>query len=121
MSKKILIVEDDEAICRNLQELLELDGYTVDKAFHGREALDRLKASPVLPSLIILDLMMPVMDGFEFRKEQELDPRFSKIPVVVITAGGNIESKTMKIGARAFLRKPFDIDNVLKTVKRFAS
>jgi CheY-like chemotaxis protein len=121
MSKKIFIIEDDKSIRENLQELLETAGYSVETASNGREALNKLSVSSQLPSLIILDLMMPIMDGYQFRKEQEIDPKLSLIPVVITTAGGNIESKVFRLGAKAYFKKPFDIDDVLNTVKRFST
>src|SRR4051812_28881250 len=117
MSKLIFIVEDDEGIRNNLQELLESEGYSVEAAGDGRQALDQLNASQRLPSLILLDLMLPVMDGYQFRKEQEMNPKLALIPVVIVTAAGNIESKAYKIRAKAHLRKPFEIDEVLDTIK----
>ena len=121
MSKKVLIVEDDADIARNLTDLLESEGYSVEVGCHGRAALERLRASPSLPSIILLDLMMPEMDGFQFRVEQEQDPRLALIPVVVMTADGHIEAKKQRVGAKAFVRKPVDIDTLLDTVKRFAT
>ncbi|HTL12223.1 MAG TPA: response regulator [Bdellovibrionota bacterium] len=120
MNKKIFIVEDDEGIREALQELLESVGYSVETAGDGREALCLLKKTPGLPSLILLDLMLPHMDGYQFRQVQGTDPRLKGIPVVITTAGGDIESKSQKVGAEGSLRKPFDLDEVLATVARFA-
>lgn len=120
MSKKVLIVEDDEDITRNLVDLLESDGYCIVTARDGKEALEKLRATQPLPSLILLDLMMPGMDGFQFRQEQEMDPKLALIPVVIMTADGNVEAKKQKIGAKAFIKKPVDIDALLATVMRFA-
>ena len=119
MNKKIMIIEDDDSIRNNLQLLLESEGYSVETATDGRAALDQLSAATTLPSLIILDLMMPVMDGVQFRKEQLNDPKLSTIPVVLATAGVNIESKTLLVGAQGQLKKPFDLYDFLSTVKRF--
>jgi CheY-like chemotaxis protein len=121
MNKKIFVIEDDESIRENLRELLESAGYSVEIARNGREAISKLSISSQLPFLIILDLMMPIMDGYQFRQEQGIDPKLALIPVVITTAGGNIESKVLKLGAKAYLKKPFDIDSVLNTVKVFAS
>ena len=74
MSARILIVEDDEDIARNLRELLEGEGHVVEWASNGRVALDYLRGTADRPSFILLDLMMPVMDGYEFRTEQEKEP-----------------------------------------------
>jgi CheY-like chemotaxis protein len=83
----ILLVEDDLAIHDSLGESLEQSGYLVIAAVDGREALALLR-SGVRPSAILLDLMMPVMDGWDFRQEQRRDPALRDIPVVVITASG---------------------------------
>ncbi len=104
-----------------LRQLLEEEGYPVDAAMNGQEALDFLREARELPALILLDLMMPVMDGFRFRLEQEKDARLASIPVVIMTADGNIESKEMKIGARAAIKKPMDIVAVIETVQRFCA
>lgn len=119
--KSILIVEDDQAIAESLQELLETEGYRVKLAANGRKALEFLRKTPTHPNLIVLDLMMPQMDGYQFRAEQEMDPKLSLIPVVLMTADGHIEAKTFKIGAKAYLNKPLDIDQVLAAVKNNCS
>ena len=116
--KSILIVEDDAAIAESLKELLETEGYRVKWAANGRKALELLRKTPNLPNLIVLDLMMPHMDGYQFRAEQEMDPKLSLIPVVLMTADGHIEAKTFKIGAKAYLNKPLDIDQVLAAVRK---
>ncbi|MBD0315329.1 MAG: response regulator [Nitrospiraceae bacterium] len=121
MSARILIVEDDEDIARNLRELLEGEGHVVEWASNGRVALDYLRGTSNLPSFILLDLMMPVMDGYEFRKEQEKDPRVAWIPVVLMTADGYIEAKKFKVGAQMYVSKPVDIDEILRIVERFSA
>src|SRR4029079_8341817 len=82
----ILLVEDDFVLRTSLAELFMSHGYTVDCAAHGLEAFHRLNISPVKPSVIVLDLMMPHMDGLEFRALQRALPSFCDVPVVVITA-----------------------------------
>jgi CheY-like chemotaxis protein len=115
----ILIVEDDRDIAENLKELLELEGYAAEIARDGQQAINRIKGQP-FPKVILLDLMMPLMDGFQFREEQLKDPAMATIPVVVMTAGGKIELKVQKMNAQAYFRKPLDIDNLLKTIANFA-
>jgi CheY-like chemotaxis protein len=114
----VLVVEDDDAIRENLRLLLESEGYHVEAAEHGGEALHWLRSAPVLPQLILLDLMMPVMDGYHFRLEQGQDAKLSKIPVVVISAGGNIEIQKLKLGPESVLKKPFEIDDLLRVVNK---
>lgn len=116
--KKILIVEDDEAIRLAIKELLEDNGYEVAEAGHGDEAINYLKGTQVLPDLIILDLMMPVKDGFTFREEQESDPRLSHIPVVIMSADGQVRAKQFRVRAKDYIRKPVDINTMLDAVKR---
>jgi two-component system response regulator MprA len=117
---QVLIVEDAIDIQMLLGRVLESAGFSVSTASNGREALDLLQSSDTTPELIILDIMMPELDGYQFRKEQEKDPRLAEIPVVVMTAWADIESKAMQIGAKGYLKKPFvDIDTILSTVEKF--
>lgn len=119
-SNNILVVEDDADIVEGVQMLLEAEGYRVGVASNGREAIEALARADPLPSLILLDLMMPVMNGFEFREAQLADPRIAAVPVVLMTADSHVKEKTTRIGAAGALAKPFDIDEVLRVVKRFA-
>ncbi len=114
---KILVVEDDFAIRETIAELLEEEGYGVDRASNGQEALDRLRADGTT-RLILLDLMMPVMDGWEFRERQRSDPAMSRIPVVVLSADNALEQKISALGVAAWMSKPFDVDRLLDTVGR---
>ena len=84
---RVLVVEDDPAICSALSEALREEGFDVLSAANGLAALDQLRAGPP-PSAIVLDLMMPVMDGWDFRSVQLQDPGLRDIPVVVVTAAG---------------------------------
>lgn len=118
IKKKILIVEDSADFSALLRQLLHGEGYEVETAANGQEALNSLKNNPDLPDLILLDLMMPIMDGLEFRKRQEMDERWGRIPVVVMTAHQDAQITRLKIGARDFLRKPPEIDEILAVVKR---
>lgn len=119
--KPVLIVEDDKSIRDALQELLESEGYPVISATNGSKALTFLRAAEVLPRIILLNLMMPVMNGIQFRAEQEQDARLGAIPVILMTADRQIESKRMKIGARGFVRKPFEIADVIKKIERYSA
>jgi CheY-like chemotaxis protein len=118
-SKRILVVEDDEDIRRNLQDILEFQGYEVEQATDGSAALELLKQATQPPSLILLDLMMPGMDGFQFREAQQRDHKIASIPVIVMTADGHIEIKKMKVGAQDSIRKPVELDELLEKVARF--
>lgn len=112
-----MIVEDDKPIFECLRELLELEGYQVTGASHGKDALQKLeKNENDPPDVILLDLMMPVMDGFQFRENQKLNSKISNIPVIVMTAGGCSEANKKELGIKAFLKKPFELSKVLKLI-----
>jgi CheY-like chemotaxis protein len=120
-AKSILIVEDSEDIATSVAELLEDEGYEARSVPNGREALEYLASADPLPILILLDLMMPVMDGYEFRRLQRADARLSSIPVLLMTAGGEIKSKVNELQVEGHLKKPFfDISTILEAVQRFA-
>jgi CheY-like chemotaxis protein len=115
--KKILVVEDDNAIRLALCELLVLEGYDVQSASDGQKALDFL-ARGVLPDLILLDLMMPVKSGAQFREEQLNNPLIAHIPVIVLSADSNIHKVSEKLGVNRFLRKPVNLDELLASVEQ---
>ena len=110
----ILIVEDDRAIREPLSVLLRGEGYRVSLAENGQEALRKLRTEPS-PDIIVLDLRMPVMDGWEFRAIQQQDPVLGLIPVVAISADGSAQAVTMS--ADAYLRKPLDPSDLLQTIE----
>jgi CheY-like chemotaxis protein len=112
----VLIVDDDPEIREALTDALEGRGYDVLVASHGREALDLLRNSPTVPCLIVLDLMMPNMDGFEFISEQKLDPKIADIPVVIITAGQHPKGPKV-VEAVDVLHKPFARERLMKVVQ----
>ena len=115
---RILLVEDDTAIRQTLAEVLEDEGYEVACAANGAEALAHLTRSAV-PSLILLDLTMPVMDGWTFRSVQREDPRLARIPTVVVSANHTADRRTVDVlAADAFLAKPFDLDSLMDTIER---
>lgn len=115
----ILVVEDDAAIRDALSLVLEDEGYRVTGAANGQEALAHLR-NGCRPNLIILDLMMPVMDGWQFRKHQLQDSSLAAIPVVVLSADGNVLQKAADIDAVDCLQKPIDLDCLLEKVGRYA-
>jgi CheY-like chemotaxis protein len=113
----VLVVEDDFDLRDALVPILEYEGHRVVSAANGREALDRLQAMPP-PSLILLDLMMPVMNGEAFRAEQLRDPRLAAILVVVVSAHPAAEEQAARMGAIGCIKKPFDVDDLLAAVRR---
>jgi CheY-like chemotaxis protein len=119
MSKRILVVEDDTSIRELLVELLESEGYTVDSAVNGLEGLKHLQ-SDSNPDLILIDLMMPVMDGYAFRTEQLKNSKWAAIPTVVMSAEANAKEKMKSYNITAFLSKPVELDTILKTVERYS-
>jgi CheY-like chemotaxis protein len=115
---RILVVEDDTAIRQTVAELLEDEGYAVSCAANGADALAQLDAGCV-PSLILLDLSMPVMDGWTFRSTQRSDPRLAAIPTVVVSASHGADARSLEsLAPDAFLQKPFDLDRLIDTVER---
>jgi two-component system response regulator MprA len=111
----VLIVEDDRDIRECMADALEVEGYSVALAANGREALDQLRGG-VFPDLILLDLLMPVMSGWEFRQEQLADPLLSGIPIVVVSA-----SSPGGLRPDRHLPKPFGLDELLEIVAAFSS
>jgi CheY-like chemotaxis protein len=110
---KLLIVEDDEGARAALGDILDLEGYDVTLSANGKEALECLRSAP-LPDLIILDLQMPVMNGWQFRREQYKVARFAAVPVIVITAF----QSTGDVGAAEVVHKPIDIQRLLALVRQ---
>ena len=117
-ARTILIVEDDRDIRDVLADILVDEGYHVLLAEDGLEGLQRLRDGPQ-PALILLDLMMPRMDGFQFRDEQRSRPEWRDIPVVLLTAGGDLPDKAHQMGAADALRKPVKLDSLLEMIDRF--
>src|SRR5690242_14878079 len=104
MHEYILIVEDNPDSRETLAMVIEGMGYTVSTASNGREALDYLRTHS-LPCLILLDLMMPVMDGWEFRNQQRQDPALADIPILVVSAV-NDPDQIRAVDAVDYLKKP---------------
>lgn len=111
--KNILIIEDEPEIRETLKQLLEFEGYQVDTASNGKEGVDALVDSVSKPHLILLDLMMPIMNGWEFLEVHSSNDAISKIPVVIVSAAGE-RAKTAK--AAAYVPKPIDIDALLNAI-----
>ncbi|MBJ6760143.1 response regulator [Myxococcaceae bacterium JPH2] len=111
--RTVLVVEDDPDIRGAVCELLELEGYGIASARHGAEALQYLNGRAHLPSLILLDLMMPVLDGQGLLERLRADTRLSTIPVLVLTAS---PMATPPVGAVGLLRKPVQLEELLDEV-----
>ena len=106
---KVLIIDDDRDIREALGELLAEEGFVIEAAWNGAEALKRLEAG-FRPNLIILDLMMPVMDGLAFRAAQKRSPELARIPVIGVTAAATIDADF------ECLRKPVRFDALVKRI-----
>jgi CheY-like chemotaxis protein len=117
--KVVLIVDDDRDVREVIQEVLEHANYEALAAANGKEALETLRSNRVKPCVILLDLMMPVMNGWQFRIEQQGDQQLSAIPVVVLSAHVNAEREASDMNAAALLKKPVQLRTLLSTVERF--
>ena len=114
----VLLVDDNEDIRSVVTEILEEEGFSVANAVNGQEALDLLKRIP-LPRIILLDLMMPVMDGWQFLAVRRADPALSRVPVVILSAFAHSADRVA--GISAILNKPLDPTQLLKLVRLHAS
>jgi CheY-like chemotaxis protein len=118
-AKLILVVDYDYDIREALQEALEDAGYKVAVAVNGRAALELMETGP-MPALILLDLMMPVMNGEEFIQIQQEDPTLAHIPVVILTANGRIKEKATSLRTAGYMHKPFTLEDLLAIARQFA-
>lgn len=112
----ILVVDDDRDIREAVAAVLSSVGYPVLSAADGAAALEILRSSPVPVGLVILDLMMPKVDGWEFRARQKADPALRDIPVVILSAGGQVEKKAQNLEAVGWLRKPVQLEVLVQEV-----
>ena len=117
----ILIVDDDSAIRQMVTVFLEYKGYPAISVANGAEALTHLQHHRVLPQLMLLDLMMPVMDGATFRHAQQQDRQLATIPVVVLSGAETIEEQAPLLTAEAYLPKPIDFDALLTLVEQYCA
>ena len=115
---RVLVVDDDYAVLDAMKDVLEDEGYEVTLAANGLEALKELHRG-ARPCLILLDLMMPVMNGWEFRREQLQDSDLASIPTILITAHTRADENTTELKASGFLRKPAQPKLLLDTVGRY--
>lgn len=110
----ILVIDDDPDVSDAVAMVLTDEGYRVITASNGKEGLECLRRGEE-PSLILLDLMMPVMDGYQFRLAQRQDPALASIPVVVLTAG-TIDRRVGEMAPAAFLKKPVTLETLVAAV-----
>ena len=114
----VLVVDDDPAIRGLVADALRGEGYVVDRAAHGREALDAMRANR--PATVILDLMMPVMDGFSFLEACQKEQLCPGVPIVVISAVQDLLRRINEMPVNAAIAKPFDLDDLVRTVGQYA-
>ena len=117
--KQILVVDDDPLVVKVLRDPLERAGYDVNVAYHGLEALKKVKERR--PDLIILDILMPLLDGFKVARFLKFDKRFKNIPIVVLTSRATEGERKMgeQVGANEYIYKPFRPLQIVDVVQRY--
>ena len=117
---KVLVVDDDYAVLDAMKDILEDEGYEVSVAANGLEAFKELAQGPP-PCVILLDLMMPVMNGWEFREKQLEDEGLAAIPTIIVTAHNKPEVNAAELKAATSIRKPIAPALLLETVGRYCT
>lgn len=120
-ARYVMVVDDDADIREVIVEVLADGAYRALASENGKEALLALRSRTERPCVILLDIMMPVMDGWQFRSAQRADPEIGAIPVVVLSAHADVQQAAAVMGAAGFLRKPVDLDALLAAVERFCA
>ena len=117
--KKILIVDDEQDIVESLKFVLETSGYTCYTAFNGEDGLKLAKE--LVPDLIILDVMMPKINGYKISRLLKYDAKYKNIPILMVTARSQEEDKLIgeETGADEYITKPFELDEVVKKVEQY--
>jgi DNA-binding response OmpR family regulator len=113
MRPRVLVVDDDADLCEMMAQLLTGEGFDIDIASNGQEALDKAHANP--PGVIVLDMTMPVMDGWTFRALQRDDASLAAIPVILLSALPL--ARLRKVGAAAAFQKPFHKDELIAAIR----
>jgi CheY-like chemotaxis protein len=116
MTRPLLVVDDDTDLREALEEVLRDAGHAVLGAGNGREALEVLARARPLPGLVLLDMMMPVLDGLGFAHEMHAVPEWKDIPIVIFSASASNANVAREVGASAYLRKPVDVEVLVETV-----
>lgn len=117
--KKILIVDDEQDIVESLKFVLETEGYECYTAFNGEDGLS--VAKELIPDLMILDIMMPKMNGYKISRLLKFDNKYKNIPIIMLTARSQEEDKLIgnETGANEYITKPFDLDFVVNKVNQY--
>jgi DNA-binding response OmpR family regulator len=121
MGKRILVVDDEKDLVETIKLKLTSEGYEVDEAFDGKQALEKVKQRQ--PDLILLDVMMPQVNGYQVCRELKKSDKFKQIPVVMLTAKAQESDKFwgMETGADDYVTKPFEFDALLSSIKKLLS
>jgi CheY-like chemotaxis protein len=114
-----LVIDDEANIREMMAELFALHGYSGRTAQNGRDALQTLRARAKLPRLILLDVAMPVLDGWGFLLERSKDSLIMAVPVIVVSASPGLERRAKAAGAQAVLRKPLELQDLLSAAEPF--
>jgi DNA-binding response OmpR family regulator len=123
MPKHIVIVEDTADLRVSIVELLRMEGYSVSSAMHGEEALTLLQKINPTPNLIITDLLMPEMNGFDFIARVRKNIKWQSVPILVFTAmpPHENEEKVLEMGANSYLKKPSTLEDLVEAVKKLTT
>jgi CheY-like chemotaxis protein len=113
----VLVVDDDDATADALCELLREEGFDAEGVPDGQRALDYMRDRDVC--LVLLDLMMPVMNGYEFRRQQLKDERLAEVPVVVVSADARRAERTANLNAAGYIAKPIEPDELIRMASQF--
>ena len=118
-SKKILIVDDEQDIVETLKFILEAQGYTCFCAYNGEDGLNQ--ATEIMPDLIILDVMMPKINGYKISRLLKYDNKYKNIPIIMVTARSQEQDKLIgeETGVNEYISKPFELDEILAVVKKY--
>lgn len=120
IERPVLIVDDDDDLREALWDTLKDEGHRVVQARDGQHALSQLRAAqPIRPFLILLDWMMPIMDGLTFARELAQDPRLCQIPVVLLSADTRAKERAQGVRLSGVLNKPVNVMDLLRVVDRF--
>lgn len=119
MTKKILIVDDEQDIVESLQFVLEAAGFECHCAYNGEDGLNL--AREILPDLIILDVMMPKINGFKICRLLKYDSKYRNIPILMVTARSQMEDQQIgqETGVDEYITKPFELDEIVEKVKGY--
>ncbi len=113
----VLLVEDDADISEAVEAILREENFNIKCVSNGKEALDFLQSTEKNPSLILLDIMMPIMNGYEFRELQLQDAKISNIPTIILSAAGR-QNDIDKLNFQECLKKPLDLETLIEVVKK---